>query len=164
MFSNKLLKNSDLELDLELIEMYTDGSCFGNPGPGGWGVVIYSNKRGKEEYSGSEQQTTSNRMELTAVIEGLNVLKGPCLISLYTDSLYVKNGISKWISYWKKNGWKTSSKKQVRNIDLWKKLDRAASQHNLHSSWIKSHVGIHGNHQADLLARKAINQMLLLTN
>lgn len=147
--------------NFESVEMYTDGSCKGNPGPGGWGMILYFSRNEKIELSGGESQTTCNRMELTAVIKGLDQLHKPYHVTLYTDSLYVKNGISSWLKSWKKNQWKTLSKKQVKNVDLWEKLDQATSFHFISPYWIKSHTGSLGNNRADSLARQAANKIMI---
>ncbi|MCV3769471.1 MAG: ribonuclease HI [Wolbachia pipientis] len=137
------------------VTIYADGACSGNPGRGGWAVIVLFKDYKKNIY-GREENTTNNKMELTAVINGLKVLKFSCSISLYTDSFYVKNGITKWIGKWKINGWKTSNRKLVKNIDLWKELDNAASQHEINWKWVKAHSGNKYNEEVDSLARKAI--------
>lgn len=135
--------------------IYTDGACSGNPGIGGWAaIILFQNHR--KNICGREESTTNNKMELTAVINGLKALKFSCNINLYTDSLYVKNGITEWISKWKMNGWKTSDKKSVKNMELWKELDNVASQHEISWKWVKAHNGDKYNEEADSLARKAI--------
>ena len=131
--------------------VFTDGACSGNPGPGGWGVVMRYNGTEKE-LKGGTTNTTNNRMELTAAIEALNSLKRPCDVDLYTDSSYLRDGISKYILTWKKNGWVTSNKKEVKNKDLWTKLDQAVSIHNIQWHWVKGHAGDEGNEKADKLA------------
>ncbi|BDG75698.1 ribonuclease H [Wolbachia endosymbiont of Culex quinquefasciatus JHB] len=137
------------------VTIYTDGACSGNPGTGGWAaIILFQNHR--KNICGREENTTNNKMELTAVINGLKVLKFPCNISLYTDSLYIKYGITEWINKWKMNGWKTSNKKSVKNIELWKELDNAALQHEINWNWVKAHNGDKYNEEADILARKAI--------
>ena len=140
----------------EKLDMYTDGACRGNPGPGGWGVVMYYGDHSKT-LSGFAAQTTNNRMELTAVIEGLQALKRPCEIELYTDSKYVMQGINEWIENWKRNGWKTATRKPVKNLDLWQRLDQAISRHRVRWKWVKGHSGIAGNELADQLANAAID-------
>lgn len=138
----------------DVIEIYTDGACSGNPGPGGWGVVL--NWRGHEkELSGGEPDTTNNRMELMAAIQALESLKRASVVDLHTDSTYVKDGITKWIHGWKRNGWKTSAKKPVKNEDLWKRLDAALSGHQVSWHWVKGHAGHPGNERADDLATTA---------
>jgi len=139
------------------IIIYTDGACRGNPGPGGWGVVLKFREQEKHLYGG-EHYTTNNRMELIAAIRALQALKKPCNIILITDSIYVKNGILKWLDNWKKRGWKTSNKKPVKNIDLWKLLDKEVSKHQIKWQWIKGHAGHPGNELADLLANKGIDE------
>ncbi|MDG7052659.1 MAG: ribonuclease HI [Wolbachia endosymbiont of Alcedoecus sp.] len=137
------------------VTIYTDGAYLGNPGAGGWAAIILFQNHRKDVY-GREENTTNNKMELTAVINGLKALKFPCNINLYTDSLYVKHGITEWINKWKVNGWNTSSKKSVKNMELWKELDNIASQHKISWRWVKAHNGDKYNEEADSLARKAI--------
>ncbi|WP_100641661.1 ribonuclease HI [Alteromonas facilis] len=139
---------------MKLVQLYTDGSCLGNPGPGGYGVVLIFNQHRKELSQGF-QHTTNNRMELLATIVGLNSLKHPCQVELTTDSQYVKNGINQWIHNWKKNGWKTAAKKPVKNVDLWQQLDQAISKHNVNWHWVKGHSGHPENERCDELARAA---------
>lgn len=137
------------------VEIFTDGACSGNPGPGGWGAVLRF--RGQEkELSGGEAETTNNRMELMAAIAALEALKRPCPVTLTTDSTYVRDGITRWIHGWRKNGWKTAAKKPVKNEDLWKRLDAAAKGHEIDWRWIKGHAGHPENERADALARAAI--------
>ena len=138
--------------------IHTDGACRGNPGPGGWGAVLYRDG-GTNELSGAESNTTNNRMELTAPVEALSALPDSSHVSLYTDSQYVKNGITVWISNWKRNGWKTSNGKQVKNQDLWQALDQSTQRHVVEWYWVKGHSGEAGNERADELANKAIEQM-----
>lgn len=133
------------------VELYTDGACSGNPGPGGWGALLRFNGVEKELFDG-EAETTNNRMELMAVIEGLNALKRPCAVVVWTDSKYVQQGITQWIHNWKKNGWKTAAKKPVKNDDLWKALDEAVTRHQVEWQWIKGHAGHPENERADALA------------
>jgi ribonuclease HI len=140
------------------VEIFTDGACSGNPGPGGWGAILRYNGVEKE-LSGGEAETTNNRMELSAAIEALNALKTPCKVDLYTDSVYVRDGIGKWIHGWKRNGWKTASKKPVKNDDLWKALDAASARHDVSWHWIKGHAGHPENERADALAREAIKAL-----
>lgn len=135
------------------VQLYTDGACSGNPGPGGWGVVLRYQETEKELFGG-EPDTTNNRMELTAAIEGLAALKEPCRVEIFTDSKYVKDGVEQWLSRWKKNGWKTSNKKPVKNADLWLKLEEAADRHDVTWHWVKGHAGHPENERADALARK----------
>lgn len=137
--------------------LYTDGACRGNPGPGGWGVLLQYGDRQKTLY-GYEQNTTNNRMELTAVIEGLKTLTRPCGIVLHTDSKYVLQGITEWLSNWKKNGWKTAARKPVKNDDLWKQLDSETTRHEIEWKWVKGHSGNNGNEIADRLANQAIDE------
>ncbi len=136
----------------KLIEIWTDGACSGNPGPGGWGAVLLWGDHRKELYGG-ESETTNNRMELMAAIEALNALKKPSKVRLHTDSVYVKDGLTKWIHGWKRNGWKTASKKPVKNKDLWQELDEACKRHDIEWRWVKGHDGDEGNERADELAR-----------
>lgn len=136
------------------IKIYTDGACSGNPGPGGWGAVLLSGKH-RKDISGTAKNTTNNRMELSAVIESLKLLKNPSEITIYTDSKYVMDGITKWIFNWKKNGWKGSNKKPVKNVDLWQDLDKGISQHKAEWIWVKGHSGDFYNEVADDLARNA---------
>jgi ribonuclease HI len=140
--------------ELSHVEIATDGACKGNPGPGGWGVLIRMGAREKE-LSGGEKLTTNNRMELMAAIEGLNALKRPCRVTLSTDSRYVMDGLTKWIHGWRKNGWKTADKKPVKNADLWQKLIDAAAPHRVEWVWVKGHAGHPDNERADKLASDA---------
>lgn len=140
---------------MKKVEMFTDGACSGNPGPGGWGTILRY-KTVEKELSGYSPATTNNRMELTAVVEGLRALKEPCQLDIYTDSRYLKDGITSWIHKWKKNGWKTSSKSSVKNKDLWEALDVASQKHSIAWHWIKGHAGHPENERADQLAREAI--------
>ncbi|MGV6827525.1 MAG: ribonuclease HI [bacterium] len=142
----------------EVVELFTDGACKGNPGPGGWGVLLRY-KGVEKELFGGEQDTTNNRMELLAVIQGLRVLKRHCDVHVVTDSQYVKNGITTWIRNWRRNGWKTSQKKPVKNEDLWRALDDLVSQHNVEWGWVKGHSGHPENERADELANRGIEQM-----
>ena len=139
--------------------IYTDGACRGNPGPGGWGALIKFDIAQKEIFGG-QNNTTNNQMELSAAIEGLSTLKEPCNVELFTDSRYVMDGITQWIQNWKKNNWKTSSKKEVKNKELWQKLDQLISQHQVQWHWVKGHSGDVGNEAADLLANKGIDSIL----
>jgi len=133
------------------VEMFTDGACKGNPGPGGWGVIIRAGAREKE-LSGGETLTTNNRMELMAAIEGLNALKRPCRVHLYTDSVYVRDGITKWIKGWLRNGWRTADRKPVKNAELWQALLEAVEPHQVSWHWVKGHSGHPENDRADALA------------
>jgi Ribonuclease HI len=138
-----------------IVDIYTDGACKGNPGPGGWGALLtYADKR--RELFGGEAETTNNRMELTAVIEALKALKRPCIVRLYTDSTYVKNGIEAWIHNWKKNGWKTANKKPVKNSDLWQSLEQETTRHTIEWHWVKGHANHPGNERADELANQGV--------
>ncbi|MBO5038829.1 MAG: ribonuclease HI [Alphaproteobacteria bacterium] len=140
---------------MKRIEIFTDGACSGNPGAGGWGVILRY-KDLEKELSGGEAETTNNRMELRAVIEGLKALKEPCNITLYTDSRYVMDGIEKWIYSWKKNGWKTANKKSaVKNVELWQELDELRNKHEIRFVWVKGHAGHQENERCDELARTA---------
>ena len=139
----------------DLVEIYTDGACKGNPGVGGWGVLLQANGRTRELYGG-ERSTTNNRMELMAVIRALEALKRPCRVRLHTDSQYVQLGISKWIHAWKKNGWRTADKKAVKNADLWRELDALAAIHDIEWLWVKGHAGHDGNERADELANLGV--------
>ena len=137
------------------VYLYTDGACKGNPGAGGWGAVLRYGSREKELFGG-EAHTTNNRMELTAIIQGLAALKRPCAVVIYTDSQYVKNGMEQWIHGWKKNGWKTASKQPVKNEDLWQQLDRLAAQHQIQWQWVRGHAGHTENERADALANQGV--------
>jgi len=137
------------------VELFTDGACSGNPGPGGWGAILRAGSTEKE-LSGGDRATTNNRMEMTAVIQGLAALKAPSAVTLYTDSKYVMDGATKWIHGWKKNGWKTADKKPVKNDDLWKLLETEASRHDVTWRWVRGHDGHPENERADALARGAI--------
>ncbi len=139
------------------ILIYTDGACSGNPGPGGWGVLMLYGDSTKE-LSGGEKDTTNNRMELRAAIQALGALKRPSRVSLHTDSTYVRDGITKWIHNWKTRGWKTSTRKPVKNEDLWRELDAAVEEHDIQWIWVKGHAGDPGNERADALARRGIGE------
>jgi ribonuclease HI len=143
----------------KIVKIFTDGACRGNPGPGGWGVVLRYNHHEKHIY-GAEEHTTNNRMELIAAISALASLKRSCEATLITDSVYVKKGITEWLEGWKKRGWKTASKKPVKNVDLWQILDREAMRHQVEWQWIKGHAGHEGNELADQLANRAIDEMM----
>lgn len=143
---------------LTQLEIYTDGACKGNPGPGGWGALLRCNGHEKELFGG-ERDTTNNRMELLAVISALNSLTRSCSIILHTDSQYVKNGITTWIHGWKKNGWKTADKKPVKNADLWLLLDEAQKRHQIDWRWVKGHAGHEFNERADQLANRGVEQV-----
>ena len=137
------------------VVIHTDGACSGNPGPGGWGVVLQYNGTVKE-LKGGAALTTNNQMELTAAIEALNALKRPCEVELHTDSTYVKDGLNKWIHGWKKNGWRTAAKKPVKNAELWKALDEAVLRHTIDWRWVKGHAGDEMNERADELANEGM--------
>ena len=137
------------------IEIFTDGACKGNPGPGGWGAVLVAGGHEKELFGG-ESPTTNNRMELMAVIEALRALKRPCIVNIYTDSQYVQKGISEWIHGWKARGWKTADKKPVKNADLWQALDEAQKPHQITWHWVRGHNGHPGNERADALANRGV--------
>jgi ribonuclease HI len=138
-----------------LVTIHTDGACSGNPGPGGWGAVLQYNGTVRE-LKGGEKLTTNNRMELTAAIEALNALKRPCEVHLHTDSNYVKDGLTKWIHGWKKNGWRTADKKPVKNVELWQALDAAVQRHKIVWHWVKGHAGDEMNERADQLANEGM--------
>jgi ribonuclease HI len=137
------------------VEIFTDGACSGNPGPGGWGAVLRYAEI-ERELSGGEKATTNNRMELMAAIAGLEALKRPCRVALYTDSLYLRDGITKWLPNWKARGWKTAGREPVKNVDLWQRLEAAASRHEIDWHWVRGHAGHPENERADALARAAI--------
>ena len=143
---------------MTLVTIHTDGACSGNPGPGGWGALLEWNGHEKE-ISGAEPETTNNRMELMAAIQALETLKRASKVRLVTDSVYVRDGVTKWIHNWKRNGWKTSAKKPVKNADLWQRLDEAAKRHDIKWEWIKGHAGHAENERTDALAREAIVTM-----
>ena len=139
----------------DVVEMWTDGACKGNPGPGGWGVWMRSGARERELFGG-ETLTTNNRMELTAVIEGLRALNRPCDVTLHVDSTYVMDGLTRWLPGWKRNGWKTSARKPVKNAELWRTLDTEAARHAVTWVWVKGHAGDAGNERADALANRGV--------
>ena len=141
----------------DTIEIWTDGACSGNPGPGGWGALMRWNGHEKELWGG-DKATTNNRMEMQAVIEALNALNKPSKITLHVDSTYVKDGLTKWIHAWKKNGWKTAAKKPVKNQDLWMAMDEACQRHDITWKWVKGHDGDPGNEKADELARRGTEE------
>lgn len=144
---------------MDFVEIFTDGACKGNPGPGGWGALLRFNGHEKP-LKGAEPDTTNNRMELTAAVMALQSLKRPCKVSLTTDSQYVRKGITEWIHGWKKKGWKNASKKPVKNADLWQALDAARHQHDVEWHWVKGHSGHRENEMVDQLANDAIDEML----
>ena len=135
--------------------IYTDGACSGNPGPGGWGAILVSGSN-RKEMSGGEAETTNNRMELRAAIEALNALKRPCKVALYTDSVYVRDGITKWIHGWQRNGWKSAAKKPVKNAELWQELLKSRERHDVDWHWVKGDAGHPENERADELAREGM--------
>ena len=139
-------------MDLPKVEIFTDGACKGNPGPGGWGAILRAANGKERELSGGESPTTNNRMELTAAIEALNALSKPCRVELHTDSNYVKDGITKWIHGWRRNGWRTADKKPVKNAELWQALLEAVEPHQVAWHWVKGHNGHPENERADALA------------
>jgi ribonuclease HI len=143
----------------DIVEIHTDGACRGNPGPGGWGAIL-SYDGHEKLLSGAEADTTNNRMELLAAIQGLEALKRRCRVRLVTDSQYVRNGITQWMANWKRNDWRTASRKPVKNADLWERLDAAASRHDVDWVWVRGHAGHPENERADALARSAIDEML----
>ncbi len=143
----------------EIVAIYTDGACRGNPGPGGWGAIL--NYDGHEKcLSGAEAETTNNRMELLAAIQALEALKRPCKVRLVTDSQYVRNGITQWMAKWKRNGWRTANRTPVKNADLWERLEAADARHEIEWVWVRGHAGHPENERADALARAAIDAML----
>lgn len=145
---------------MQRVEIFTDGACSGNPGAGGWGVILRC-RDVEKELSGAEKETTNNRMEMTAVINALRALKCPCNITLYTDSKYVMDGVNEWLPNWKKNGWKTANKKTaVKNVDLWQMLDELLRQHEIRWVWVKGHNGHPENERVDTLAREAIKNLV----
>ena len=144
---------------MKQVIIYTDGACRGNPGPGGWGALIRFDSVEKEIFGG-QANTTNNQMELSAAIEGLSTLTEPCNVELFTDSKYVMDGITQWIQNWKKNNWRNETKKDVKNKELWQKLDQLIAQHQVQWHWVKGHSGDAGNEAADLLANKGIDSIL----
>jgi ribonuclease HI len=153
--SAPLVPQADSSAAPEVVDIYSDGACKGNPGVGGWGVRLESGGRSKELFGG-ERLTTNNRMELTAVIRGLEALKRPSRVRVHTDSQYVQLGISKWITAWKKNGWRTAEKKPVKNAELWRRLDELAAVHEIEWLWVRGHAGHTGNERADALANLGV--------
>lgn len=143
---------------MKQVEAFTDGACSGNPGPGGWGVLLRHEGNERELYGG-EAETTNNRMELLAAIEALSALKQPCHVQLTTDSTYVRDGITKWLQNWKKNGWKTAAKKPVKNQDLWMRLDEQTVRHRVEWRWVKGHSGHLENERADALANRGLKEL-----
>ncbi len=137
--------------------MYTDGACSGNPGPGGWACVLIYGEHEKE-LSGGAAETTNNRMEMTAALEGLKILKRPCKVEFYTDSNYLKDGVTQWLAGWKKRGWKTAAKQPVKNQDIWEQLDQVIQTHQIEWHWVKGHAGDEYNERCDELAREALEE------
>jgi ribonuclease HI len=159
LFSNENLKRPPSDRPMKKVQLITDGSCIGNPGPGGWACILrYEDKR--REIYGSEAETTNNRMELQAAVEGLRALKHPCVVEIITDSNYVKNGITDWIHKWKMNGWRTGAKKPVVNQDLWHELDEQVSRHQTEWQWTKGHASHADNNRCDELAQSAARGQL----
>lgn len=144
---------------VDRVDIFTDGACRGNPGPGGWGAILRY-KGTEKTLSGAEAHTTNNRMELMAAIAALESLKRPCRANVTTDSQYVRQGITEWITNWKRRGWKTADRKPVKNVDLWQRLDAAASTHQVEWHWVRGHTGHPENEQADALANQAIDEMI----
>ncbi len=147
-------------MTLGRVSIWTDGACSGNPGPGGWGAILQFGDREKE-LCGGEALTTNNRMELTAAIMALEALTRPCVIDLYTDSQYLRGGVTTWIAGWKARGWRTADKKPVKNVDLWQRLEAAEARHDVDWHWVKGHAGHEMNERADLLARRGLTSMRL---
>jgi ribonuclease HI len=143
---------------MAVVEIYTDGACRGNPGPGGWGAILRFGEREKE-IKGAEPLTTNNRMELMAAIQALAALNRPCDVVLYTDSQYVRKGILEWLPQWKQRNWRTADKKPVKNVDLWQALEREIARHRIEWHWVKGHAGNAGNERADQLANQAIDEL-----
>ncbi|MDJ0512212.1 MAG: ribonuclease HI [Methyloceanibacter sp.] len=141
------------------VVIHTDGACSGNPGPGGWGAILEAGPH-RKELKGGEAQTTNNRMELTAAIEALEALKGPSDVELFTDSNYLRGGITGWIKSWKRNGWRTADKKPVKNVELWQRLEQAEARHEVNWHWVKGHAGHDENERADELAREGMAPFL----
>lgn len=148
-----------MSMNNETVEIYCDGACRGNPGPGGWGAILRSGSHEKRLY-GAESLTTNNRMELMGAIESLRALKKPCHVVLWTDSQYVKKGMTEWLAGWKAKGWKNAAKQPVKNVDLWQALEAEAARHVIDWRWVKGHAGHEGNEIADQLANQAIDEML----
>ena len=140
---------------MSAVDLYTDGACSGNPGPGGWGAVLLWNGH-RRELAGGARDTTNNRMEMMAVIRGLEAMKRGCRVNVHTDSVYVMKGVTEWMASWKRRGWKTAARKPVKNVDLWQALDEALARHDVRWFWVKGHSGVPENERADELARGAI--------
>lgn len=153
------IENNEMNIEAESVEIYADGACKGNPGPGGWGVWLKYGEHEKELFGG-ELDTTNNRMELTAVIRALESLNRACKVRIFTDSVYVQKGITEWIIGWKSRGWRTSDKKPVKNDDLWRQLDVICAQHKVEWLWVKGHAGNVGNEKADQLANQGVEMVL----
>lgn len=151
-------KLDNVDAGQPVVEMWTDGACKGNPGPGGWGAWMRSGGHERELFGG-EALTTNNRMELMAVIRGLRALTKPCLVTVHVDSSYVMNGMTKWLAGWKRNGWRTSAKKPVKNVELWQELEVEVSRHTVKWEWVKGHSGDPGNERADALANRGVNEL-----
>ncbi len=143
---------------MQVVDVYTDGACSGNPGPGGWGVTLTYGAHVKELHGGEPTDTTNNRMELTAAIQALEALTRPSIVRLHTDSTYVRNGITKWLPGWRSNGWKTKDRQPVKNADLWQRLSDAVARHTVEWLWVKGHAGDPGNERADALANLGMNE------
>jgi ribonuclease HI len=143
-----------------IVEIYTDGACSGNPGPGGWGAVLDYSGREKELYGGEAGKTTNNRMELMAAIRALESLTRAANVHLYTDSIYLRNGITKWLPSWKRNGWHTAARQPVKNADLWQRLEAAVKRHDVDWRWVKGHAGDPGNERADALANRGMTEAM----
>ena len=153
-----IVKVTDKEKEKQAVDIFTDGACSGNPGPGGWGAILRIGEVEKELFGG-EADTTNNRMEMTAVIEALRALSRPVKARVYTDSQYVQKGISEWIHGWKRRGWKTADKQPVKNVDLWQALDSEAARHEIEWLWVRGHDGHVENERADVLARRGVDQV-----
>ena len=143
----------------DALTIYTDGSCLGNPGPGGWGAIVFYGTGDPQQLSGHEAHTTNNRMELMAAIQGLEALKRPCRVKLVTDSKYVQSGITEWLARWKRCSWKTTNRQPVKNVDLWRRLDKIVAPHTVDWIWVRGHSGHPENERVDTLAKEAINQL-----
>jgi ribonuclease HI len=142
----------------QVVDIYTDGACSGNPGPGGWGALLSYGPRSKEIYGGEASGTTNNRMELMAAIAALEALTRPAVVRLHTDSVYLRSGITSWLPKWKANGWRTANRKPVKNADLWQRLETAAARHQVQWLWVKGHAGHPGNERADELANQGMRE------
>lgn len=153
---------TEIVADRRVVVAYTDGACKGNPGPGGWGVLLVAQDGTEKELCGGERNTTNNRMEMMAVIQALSALKRPCVVTLYLDSQYVLKGITEWLAGWKAKGWKTAAKQPVKNVDLWQQLDQlvASGGHHIDWRWVKGHAGHPGNERADGLANRGVEHVL----